>query len=86
MIRVTQKGSIITGEQYKKMSCSVELSKGIVSSYLVKFQMIFHMTAKPETIPPHVSRCSLEIHYVESSDSTLRRLSPHSERFVCADN
>lgn len=59
MIRVTQKGSIITGEQYKKMSCSVELSKGIVSSYLVKFQMIFHMTAKPETIPPHVSRRSL---------------------------
>lgn len=34
------------------MCGSVELSKGIASSYLVKFQMTFHTTAKPETIPP----------------------------------
>lgn len=59
MTRVTQKGAIITRKQYKKMCCSVELSKGIASSYLVKFQMTFHMTAKPETIPPRMSRRSL---------------------------
>lgn len=54
MTWVTRKGLIITREQYKKMCGSVELSKGIASSYLVKFQMTFHTTAKPETIltPP----------------------------------
>lgn len=45
MTRVTRKALIITSEQYKKMWRSVAHSEGIVSSYLVKYQMTFHMTA-----------------------------------------
>lgn len=45
MTWVTLEGLIITREQYKKMYGSVELSNGIASSYLVKFQMTFRMTA-----------------------------------------
>lgn len=58
MTRVTRKALIITREQYKKMCRSVELSKGIVSSYLVKFQMTFHMTANQKQSFPRVNYSS----------------------------
>lgn len=87
MTRVTQKGLIITREQYKKMCRSLELSKGIASSYLVKFQMTFHMTANQKQSSPLSELLQpLRVIIFRADISTLHCLRLHLKRFVSTDN
>lgn len=74
--RVTRKGFIVTREQYKKMCGSVVPSKGIASSYLVKFQMTFQTTANQKERLPVWAASASDSHYAESWNSTLQRFSP----------